>query len=218
MKKSKPINHLITEIFDEIPEEEWKKIPRDGAMNIKHYLYGASKVKECSGMPENIYRVRFAAKAYDLDETIICALIYIESSYNPWIYRYEPQYKWIYKGRTPGDIARRLGITERSELMGQKTSWGLMQIMGATARDMGFTELHTQLLQPETNLEYGCKFLASLRKRYPEGLDYIAAYNAGSPRRDNTGYYVNQPYIDTIMEKVEELISDKNSNQIPLRS
>ena len=40
----------ILDLFDRlrksVPEEEWEKLPADGAMNLKHYLYGRPKVGE----------------------------------------------------------------------------------------------------------------------------------------------------------------------------
>lgn len=44
-KDSRPIWEVITEISSQIPEEEWAKLPSDGAINHDHYLYGAPKKK-----------------------------------------------------------------------------------------------------------------------------------------------------------------------------
>ena len=38
--QSKPIWKVITEMGSQIPDEEWKKIPDDASINLKHYLYG----------------------------------------------------------------------------------------------------------------------------------------------------------------------------------
>ena len=40
---AKPIWEVIAEIGESIPAEEWAKVPTDGAMNYKHYLYGHAK-------------------------------------------------------------------------------------------------------------------------------------------------------------------------------
>ena len=42
-KDSRPIWELITEISSQVPDEEWAKLPTDGAENHDHYLYGAPK-------------------------------------------------------------------------------------------------------------------------------------------------------------------------------
>ncbi len=39
----KPVWEVIQEIFADITEEEWKKLPKDGAAEIDHYLYGSPK-------------------------------------------------------------------------------------------------------------------------------------------------------------------------------
>ena len=39
----KPIWEIAAEIGSEIPSEEKARLPRDGSINYKHYLYGAPK-------------------------------------------------------------------------------------------------------------------------------------------------------------------------------
>lgn len=34
---------VVAEIGAQIPDEKWAKLPDDGAVNYKHYLYGATK-------------------------------------------------------------------------------------------------------------------------------------------------------------------------------
>lgn len=80
-------------------------------------------------------------------------------------------------------------------------SWGLMQLLLTTAK--GVLEnpdlTTTQLIQPAVNIEAGTKLLSQLWTRFGNMRDAIAAYNAGSPRLDNTGRaYVNQDYVDKV--------------------
>lgn len=42
-KDSRPIWEVIAEISSRVPDEEWAKLPSDGAENHDHYLYGAPK-------------------------------------------------------------------------------------------------------------------------------------------------------------------------------
>ena len=42
-KDSRPIWEVIAEISSKVPDEEWAKLPVDGAENHDHYLYGAPK-------------------------------------------------------------------------------------------------------------------------------------------------------------------------------
>lgn len=39
----KPIWERIPEIFSEIPDEEWDKVPADGSEQLDHYIYGTPK-------------------------------------------------------------------------------------------------------------------------------------------------------------------------------
>ena len=80
-------------------------------------------------------------------------------------------------------------------------SWGLMQLLLATAREvLGSPSLTTtQLIQPRVNIEAGTKFIADNWRRWGNIRDAIAAYNAGSPRIDSkTGKYINQDYVDKV--------------------
>jgi len=36
----------LTELADSVPEEELSKLPSDGSINYRHYLYGYSKVEQ----------------------------------------------------------------------------------------------------------------------------------------------------------------------------
>jgi len=36
----RPIWEVIVEIGEQIPDEEWVKVPSDASTNYKHYLYG----------------------------------------------------------------------------------------------------------------------------------------------------------------------------------
>jgi len=42
-KKAKPISAIFESLSNEIPLEEWKELPADGAVNHDHYLYGSAK-------------------------------------------------------------------------------------------------------------------------------------------------------------------------------
>jgi len=39
----RPIWEVIVEIGEQIPDEEWAKVPPDASINYKHYLYGTPK-------------------------------------------------------------------------------------------------------------------------------------------------------------------------------
>lgn len=145
-------------------------------------------------MSAALYRELIERKAekYGLPWPLVMAVVDVESSGNPWAYRYEPAYQWLVgQGLTP------------TEQMAQRTSWGLMQVMGAVAREYGFKGWLTELCQPDVGLEYGCRHLKRYADRYRNWLDAIAAYNAGSPRKAGD-VYVNQSYVDKVMRQWDE--------------
>lgn len=85
----------------------------------------------------------------------------------------------------------------------QKTAWGLMQVMGATARELGFDGWLSELVVPETNVRLGIEFLGRKMSQHLErdGIEgVVAAYNGGAPRRRPDGKFVNQTYVDRVME------------------
>ena len=41
--QSKPISAIFEDLSREIPLDEWRELPSDGAENHDHYLYGAPK-------------------------------------------------------------------------------------------------------------------------------------------------------------------------------
>lgn len=138
--------------------------------------------------------IKLMAKDFDLPWELIEALATVESSLNPWALRYEPQYKYLYLL----DDRSQLSPTER---VGQMCSWGLMQVMGAVAREHGFRGYFPQLCDPVVGLRYGCLHVTKFRAKYGQWSDVIAAYNAGSPRREptNQGAYVNQFYVNKVL-------------------
>lgn len=81
------------------------------------------------------------------------------------------------------------------------TSWGLMQILLTTGRNVLGDQSLTiaQLITPEINIEIGTKFIAQLFTRFKGNMmDVISAYNAGTPRKDKYGVYINQSYVNKV--------------------
>lgn len=134
---------------------------------------------------------------FGIPNELLRAIIQVESGGDTWAIRYEPGYRWLYnEARPPRGVS---GPTEREA---QKTSWGLMQVMGAVAREHGFDgRFLSKLCDPSVGIEYGCKHLASLYRRFGQrnGWEGVAAaYNAGSPRRREDGRWENQGYVDKV--------------------
>ena len=94
-----------------------------------------------------------AAKAHNLDPALVCAIVEQESGWNPWAIRYEPAFfvKYVAPLYTNNKISA-------TEAYGRSFSWGLMQLMGQVARELGFANTYlTSLLDPATALEWGCQ-------------------------------------------------------------
>lgn len=124
--------------------------------------------------------VREAASAHGLDPAVVAGVVDTESGWNTWAIRYEPAYRWLYPSRRR--VTHPHGVSTQTEIAQQKTSWGLLQVMGAVARELGYQEpFLSGLCMPALGLEYGCKHLANLVSRYGTINRALAAYNAGRP-------------------------------------
>lgn len=139
--------------------------------------------------------IKQVSESYHLDPNLVGAVVSVESSYSMWATRYEPGYIYL---KNPSLYAKKLGLSEATERTMQKISWGLMQIMGGVARELGYSEHLTQLCLPEINLEFGCKKLAILLDKYKSIGDAVSAYNQGSPKKSGV-QYLNQGYVDKVM-------------------
>ena len=138
-----------------------------------------------------------AARTHGLSVALVLAIVQVESGGNPWASRYEPGFYARYVHGKP--IRAFAPCSEATEARWRATSFGLMQIMGQTARETGFKGVYlTELCDPHLNLDWGCRYLALLMKKYGPGDAAIAAYNAGSPKKGGDGRWVNQAYIDKI--------------------
>tara|TARA_R110000787_G_scaffold251841_1_gene357347 strand:+ start:168 stop:686 length:519 start_codon:yes stop_codon:yes gene_type:complete len=140
---------------------------------------------------------------YDIPDGLILAIIMTESTGEECAIRYEPDFRWLDEDALDHPPVRSTKPTERE---GQSTSWGPMQVMGATARWMGFDGWFPELCGP-SGVEYGVKYLLRQRNRYHNWPEAVAAYNAGSLRFKGDGrIFQNQQYVD----KVYKALKDKS--------
>lgn len=155
----------------------------------------------------------FAGK-HGLPVALVAAIVQTESSGEAWAWNPEPQYRYFWdvkrfkpfralssaeiaNERPPADFQCLAGDRDQ-EWWAQQASWGLMQVMGAVAREHGYREPYLPMLcRPEDGLDNGCKHLASLKRRFFAAWGWdgvIASYNAGSVRHER-GQFVNQEYV-----------------------
>ena len=139
--------------------------------------------------------VKSQSKKFGADPQIIDAIIITESSYNPYAIRYESEFKYTSKSLA---FAKLNHITNATEIIGEKISWGLGQIMGGTARELGFDGPLPLLCEPELNIELMIKLIQQLEGKYSKLTDVIASYNAGAPRKTISDSYRNQIYVDKV--------------------
>lgn len=115
----------------------------------------------------------------DLDPALVSAIIEQESGWQPWAWNPEPRYRWYWDVKTntpfrhptpfelaseypPDDFPCLAGDPDQ-EWWAQGSSWGLMQIMGAVARENGCKSPYlTVLCDPETCLMFGLRHLKKL--------------------------------------------------------
>lgn len=93
------------------------------------------------------------ARSEELDESLVCAVIEQESSWDPWAVRFEPEFERRY-------VHPSIPSAPTTEELSLAMSWGLMQVMGKTARENGFQgKFLTGLCLPEPGVAVGCRIL-----------------------------------------------------------
>jgi soluble lytic murein transglycosylase-like protein len=117
---------------------------------------------------------RFAT-AHLLDPAIVAAVCEQESGWNPFAVRYENEFLHRYvKPLNP--------LAPTTPEITRACSFGLMQIMGLTAMELGWRGYYlTQLCDPEIGMEFGCRKLRKCFDLHPnDNIAALLAYNGGS--------------------------------------
>jgi len=166
--------------------------------------------------------VEAVAVRHGLDPCLVAAFCQQESSWDAHAFNPEPQYRYLWdilkakpfreitaaEGASespPADFPAVRGVPTDAEWQLQQASIGIMQVMGAVARELGFSgRFLLELCEPEIGLEYGCRKLAALSRRCTSADEIAAAYNTGAARKNAAGIYVTaggqsaQAYVDGI--------------------
>jgi hypothetical protein len=160
------------------------------------------------------------AEAHGLAHSIVEAVVRTESSGNPWAWNPEPRYRyfWDVKANRPFRKVTMLEIANQfppadfpalagdrdQEWWAQQASFGLTQVMGAVARELGFRGPYlTELCQPEVNLEYGCRKLrGDLRWAHGDVRVMLAAYNGGRDGNAPGAPLRSAAYADKVLSRV----------------
>ncbi len=100
-----------------------------------------------------------AAVRHHLDPALVCAIVEQESAWQPWAIRFEPAF--FAKYVAPLFAICKIEPATNTEAYSRAISWGLMQVMGQTARERGFAgKFLSELCDPATGLDAGCELLA----------------------------------------------------------
>lgn len=160
-----------------------------------------------------------AAHAHRLPSDLVTAIVWQESHGNTGAWNPEPRYRWFWDVRLnrpfrtvsgvevakkfpPADFPTLAGDRDQ-EWWAQQASWGLMQIMGAVAREHGCRNSYlTDLCRlPDLNVALGCKHLAQLLAWADGDVGRaLAAYNGGKAG-NATPPYRNADYANAVLEK-----------------
>lgn len=99
------------------------------------------------------------ANHHSLDPSLVCAIIEQESAWNPHAIRYEPGFFARYVA--PLLTNNKVEPFTNTEAHSRAISWGLMQVMGQSAREAGFTgPFLSELCDPQVGVEVGCALLS----------------------------------------------------------
>ena len=155
------------------------------------------------------------APTFGLEPDLVLAVIWQESGGIQGAWNPEQRYRWFWNVKTiapfrkvtdaenaseypPKDFPCLAGDPDQ-EWWAQQASWGLMQPMGAVARECGFKGdyIGDLLIYPELNLQFSCIHLS--RKLKQAGGDVRGAllrYNGGG----------DQLYDDKVLAKMEAVL------------
>jgi hypothetical protein len=131
------------------------------------------------------HEIAKAAHEHALDVRLVRAVVLVESGENEWAWNPEPRFRYLWDVRrnapfrhlTAAEIASEVPPPDFPTLAGdrdqewwcQTASWGLMQVMGGVARELGCRAPYlTSLCSPAVGLHWGC-----LKLR--QNIDHAAA-------------------------------------------
>lgn len=137
-------------------------------------------------------------KLKDLHPNLVLAVIWQESSGNPWAWNPEGPWKYFWNVKTsanfrkvtdaerasenpPADFPTLIGDPDQ-EWWAQQASWGLMQVMGAVARERGFRGVYLpEIYDPATNIEIGIQHLWiwGFKRGHVSTQEGLLRYNGG---------------------------------------
>lgn len=109
----------------------------------------------------------------------MCAIAEQESGWGMYATRFEPAFYTKY-------VAPKFPKGLTTESVAQSTSWGVLQVMGLSIRELGYSAIGlATLCEPSINFRYGCMLFATkLKKAKGDVTQALLYWNGGS----NTSY------------------------------
>lgn len=134
---------------------------------------------------------------------LLMAMVEVESSGNPYAMRYERNYSYYYR---PEVFSKKFSVSLDTEKALQRFSYGLMQVMGGTARYIGYEGRLLDLVVPEIGIEWGARYLKNICREYLDIEDQIAFYNGGFGALAYKAKNPERKYPDMVQRHVEKVL------------
>jgi len=139
------------------------------------------------------------SKQYNVPFPLLLAIIKTESDFRRNAIREEPAFRKRYIDNNPN--YRELDEESKRFL---SCSHGLTQLMGLTAVELGFSFSGPQeIYDVNNNIMICAYYLRKLWNKYNDLEKAVASYNAGSPRYNMDGSFVNQNYVSKVLKYFE---------------
>lgn len=147
--------------------------------------------------------IQAKAEQWEMDENLLLAFAKVESSFQSAATRYEPNWRYYLDVERFAEMS---GVSKETERVQQATSFGLMQIMGSVCRELGYTGKLAELIaRPDMCLDVCLKKLKRIMERFDNEDFVIAAWNAGTPKKDANGKFINKVYVDKVQDALRRL-------------
>lgn len=161
-------------------------------MPVRNYYISADTEKFFDNEVSVIVKIN--SLKYGIDEKIIRGIIHAESG--GVIFSVRNDTRALSKQAWAVNAIKKLGLEKNKYKF---FSGGLMHPLYLNAVSFGFRGSFYEFLNPEVNIEIGCKILKGYIKKYKGNIkDAIASYNIGSAKIRN-GKYINQDYVDKVI-------------------
>lgn len=159
----------------------------------------ADFIRDCGLEPSEFEQI---VQTQKIPPNLLLGLVKTESAGEAGAMRYEPNYPYLFHVEHFATVSRWTVATE-TEL--QRFSWGLCQIMLATARERGFGLHPARLLEPTVGLTWGAYHLSELYLKHKTWPAAVSAYNQGTPKKSLlSGKFKNQAYVDRVYKYAGE--------------